>query len=165
MLVIMAVVLQGLVLRGFSQQAQFSSSVSILQAGVVFFVSNMSQRLVQTMATVPSFQDQQSPQDRVTPAVNFLTSDGIIHTFDQQQFQQENSSQGSQQPENEQSGTSTVGERVGDDFLKFEYDYSCFSQYFYEYEQGLKNILQWRIGYRNIYHFGVILVAMNLCLM
>ena len=71
----------------------------------------------------------------------FLTSDGIALTFDQRQSQQENSSQGSQQPENEQPGTSTVGERVGNDFLKDEYDFSRFTHDFYEYEQGQKNIL------------------------
>ena len=133
---IMAVVLQGLVLGVISQQGQFSSSVSNLQAGVVFFVPNMFQRSVQPTATVSSRQDLQSPQDRVTPAANFLTSDGIALTFDQRQSQQENSSQGSQQPENEQPGTSTVGERVGNDFLKDEYDFSRFTHDFYEYEQG-----------------------------
>ena len=139
--VIMAVVIQGLVLGVISQQGQFSSSVSNLQAGVVFFVPNMFQRSVQPTATVSSCQDLQSPQDRVTPAANFLTSDGIALTFDQRQSQQENSSQGSQQPENEQPGTSTVGERVGNDFLKDEYDFSRFTHDFYEYEQGQKNIL------------------------
>lgn len=52
-----------------------------------------------------------------------------------------NSNQASKQSESDARGTGLSGERVTDDFLKDEYDYSRFTHDFYEYEQGQKNIL------------------------